>query len=236
MAKGIYVIKMYIFQDQFILTEHEKKYITDLALFVSLIYIKFWNEAPIGPTAPQNDIKFLEALQCYPNKEISKVAFKAFSRHLWYLSEHLIGLAFFDENVSNQVKIQMAKNINVSKNTALQRRIKITEEEQQLKIENFVSDRTFTLFNVLHENGEQMAKEFLNLNPSLWSNNKSYVELKKRSYNMNVVNDVAERGVSLAEKYNETLTKDEDQKQLLLRSVENHRKKISKPNKNLLMS
>ena len=40
---------------------------------------------------------------------------------------------------------------------------------------------------------------------------------------MKVVNDCAERGIALIEKYNESLTKDEDQKQFLLRFVQRHR-------------
>ena len=39
---------------------------------------------------------------------------------------------------------------------------------------------------------------------------------------MRVVNDVAERGVALTQEYNQILTKDEEQKQILLLGVEDH--------------
>jgi len=40
---------------------------------------------------------------------------------------------------------------------------------------------------------------------------------------MKMVNDSAERGIALIEKYNECLTKNKEQKQYLLRFVQRHR-------------
>jgi len=42
-----------------------------------------------------------------------------------------------------------------------------------------------------------------------------------------VVNDYAERGISLVEEYNFSLIKDEEQKQFLLRLVDLHRTEVS---------
>jgi len=44
---------------------------------------------------------------------------------------------------------------------------------------------------------------------------------------MKVVRDCAERGIALVEEYNSSLTKDEEQKQFLLRLVDLHRKQVS---------
>lgn len=44
--------------------------------------------------------------------------------------------------------------------------------------------------------------------------------------NMKVVNDFAERGVALIQSYNNILMKSEDQKQYLLKVVEDHRNKF----------
>ena len=41
---------------------------------------------------------------------------------------------------------------------------------------------------------------------------------------MKVVNDTAERGIALIQIYNESLTRDEEQRQCLLRFVARHRK------------
>ena len=53
---------------------------------------------------------------------------------------------------------------------------------------------------------------------------------------MKVVNDCAERGIALIEKYNESLTKDEDQKQFLLRFVQRHRQLYPKSSKAAMLA
>lgn len=49
--------------------------------------------------------------------------------------------------------------------------------------------------------------------------------------NLPCVNDCPERGVALIQNYNETITKDEEQKQFLLQVVEKHRRDFSKCNR-----
>ena len=48
MAKAIYSLKICMFQDQIVLTAAEKKGVTDISLFVALIYSRYWNEAPVA--------------------------------------------------------------------------------------------------------------------------------------------------------------------------------------------
>ena len=95
MAKAIYSLKIYLFQKQFSLTTKEKRGIQELVLFVSLIYIRFWYEAPLAVKAPLNDLLLLSEIQKYPNKAVAKAASTTFTRHLWHLSEIMAGLAFF---------------------------------------------------------------------------------------------------------------------------------------------
>ena len=52
--------------------------------------------------------------------------------------------------------------------------------------------------------------------------------------NLTCVNDCAERGVALMQTFNESITKNEEQKQFLLQVVEKHRKKFSKCNRHQL--
>ena len=95
---------VYMFQDQFVLTAAEKKGVTDISLFVALIYSRYWNEAPIAERAPLNDARLLAQIQASPHRAIGNATAKAFHRHLWYFSEHLVGLAFFDDRVDDAVK------------------------------------------------------------------------------------------------------------------------------------
>ena len=121
MAKAIYSLKIYMFQDQFVLTAAEKKGVTDISLFVALIYSRYWNEAPVAERAPLNDARLLAQIQAYPLQAIGNAAAKAFHRHLWYFSEHLVGLAFFADRVNAAVK-KMVKNLqHLPKPKALKR-------------------------------------------------------------------------------------------------------------------
>lgn len=236
MGKGIYALKICLFKDQFQIKPKDVKNITDLALFVSLVYIRYWNEAPLAIRAPYNDIELISTLKTYPNQNISSEALSAFSRHQWFLSEHLVALSFFDERVTPETKEKMAVNLQRPMLPKLPRRLKVSSDPQQIKLEDLVTERTHTFFDVLMEEGKRKSQSFLTKHPAKWSEDPIFRELRQRSSRMAVVNDTAERGISLIEKYNNCLTKDEEQLQFLLQLVAQHRKKFPFALKSALMS
>ena len=62
-AKAIYILKLYLFQHQFSLTSKEKTSVKELALFVSLVYVRFWHKAPLGIKIPLSNMQLLESIQ-----------------------------------------------------------------------------------------------------------------------------------------------------------------------------
>jgi len=96
MAKAIYSLKLFLFHHQFSLTAKDKNSVKELVLFVSLVFVRFWHEAPLGRKARLNDMQFLESLTSYPDRTTAKAAIArdTFSRHLWYFLETLAGLSF----------------------------------------------------------------------------------------------------------------------------------------------
>jgi len=71
-----------------------------VSIFATRIYVKaYWFHCPSGTGAPRNDLDLLHELFLYPDKDVAKAATTAFDCHLWYLSEHFIAFAFFDEKV-----------------------------------------------------------------------------------------------------------------------------------------
>ena len=74
MAKAIYILKLYLFQHQFNLTSKEKNSVKELALFVSLVYVRFWHEALLIIKVPLNDMQLLELLTKYLNRTVVKTA------------------------------------------------------------------------------------------------------------------------------------------------------------------
>lgn len=90
-----------------------------------------------------------------------------------------------------------------------------------LKLEHFVTKNTLFFFEKL-----QLSVEFMDDAVDNWENNKSYINGLLIVKNLQIVNDVAERGVALITSYNSSATKDEEQKQYLLQVVADHRKNL----------
>jgi len=61
--------------------------------------------------------------------------------------------------------------------------------------------------------------DFLTTDPSKWNDDEHFKKSTADVTNINVVNDIAERGVKLIEEYNTKFTNDETQKQYLLKVV-----------------
>ena len=109
MAKLIYSMKIFMFKTKFKISLQETKSYEDISRFAISIYIKHWFSAPEAESAPRNDLLLLEELHSYKgtNEKIDNAALNRFKNHLWYLSEELFALAFFDESVSVDTKLKM---------------------------------------------------------------------------------------------------------------------------------
>lgn len=233
MAKAIYCLKMYLFQDQINLTAAEKRSITELSLFVSLIYGRYWNEATLAVKAPLNDANFISQLTDFPNQTISTIALKAIRRHLWYFSEHLIALSLFDPRITPEIKRIMVQNLQKPPTKKALKRLdgKTFQLQNPLPLQNFFTQRSKALFDLLITNGQEKSDSFLAKDPSEWHTDEIYIEMEKNAHQMKVVNDCAERDIALITKFNSSITKNEKQKQYLIRIVDLHRKKYPVPSK-----
>lgn len=227
LAKALYSLKMYMFQTQFHMKSADLNGLRHICLFVVQFYITAWFNAPLAIKAPYNDLIFLQKLISYKrvNKKISNDASLKFSRHLWYLSEELAALALFDDNVSNEDKRKMVHAIITKESNSENPRRFIAENLNDLltaNISDFVNKNSVVLFDQF-----ELSHSFLNKDPEVWKSDEDYINCKKILIEVSVVNDNAERGVALIQEYNNSLTKNEEQKQYLLRVVEDHRRKIS---------
>jgi len=91
------------------------------------VYLKVWYTSNDASGAPLNDLNFLKDLITYKNSSngIYKLALKVFSGHLWYLNDTLIGLAFFDSRVPNNIKAQMVTALDKIEADYPEQRIKL---------------------------------------------------------------------------------------------------------------
>jgi len=214
MARAIYSLKMWLFRNQYeplqtyssgstrksrgpSYKEQIWKHLNEVCLFVTAVYIKFWFESPSPTAAPRNDLNLLRTLSTYQNKEIANVATHAFSRHLWYLSELLVGFSFFDDNVSVDEKklMVLALKHNKGSNNPSKRVEMVYKRLPALvtkSLHEFVTSSTTRLFKIL-----DLSDVFLQCDPSEWKHHQSYHSSQQVVQSVKVVNDLAERGVAL---------------------------------------
>ena len=224
MAKVIYILKIYLFRSQLTLTTREKKGVRRFVNFALIMYIPACFGAPVAAAAPQNDLKLLKKMQEYAedaDEGVGQAALTIFKRHLWYLSPHLVALAIFDDSPTFETKSSMIAAMKTVKGPENPCK-KLNAEFEDFKtktLADFCSSSSFSLCNQLG-----IKYDFLETNPSTWKDNEEYATGKKLVASLSLVNDRAERGVALVQRYKQALTKDEDQRQFLLQVVEKHRK------------
>lgn len=236
MAAAIYAIKMWLFQDQFSCDDPSAEDLTNLTLFIVKVYARYWFTVPSAVSAPRNDLDFLKKLVAYNsvNSKISKNTVEKFLRHLWYLSEELVCLAFFDKSVSDKVKKSMVKSLSksVTKRERSKRAL-LTEKDikniKNIDLSFFVTSNSLNFFKILG-----IPRDFLKKNPNEWPSLNSFQKGLNIIKHLKVINDSAERAVALIQTFNETITTKEDQKQFLLKVVSRHRKKYPTPAKKFL--
>lgn len=227
MAKAIYCLKMFIFREQFPMSDEECNSVKAICLFIVNLYVKMWFQAPNAIKAPNEDLKFIQNIIKYKNIDIgiSEKVLGKFLKHLWYLNPEQVCFCLFDNNVSHETKGKMAKKIlsykNLDKDEGSARTIRVevpaNEAEnffQEVSLEKFVSAQSLALFKRF-----KIKCDFLTEDPKNWPNNEDYLKLQSFIRSIKVINDTAERGIKLVHDFNNSLTKNEEQKQYLLQVV-----------------
>ena len=112
MAKGIYCLKIYLFQEQFAFTAYELQALRRICLFTVTLYVKAWFTVPSSCGAPLYDLTLLQSLESYKEVDspIANIVVVKMKRHLW--SEDLIGLALFSDEVHDTQKEVMVASIH----------------------------------------------------------------------------------------------------------------------------
>ena len=234
MAKLICSLKIYLFRSQFRLTKAELTGLQQFNGFTVKLYLKAWYTSMSSTAAPRNDLQLLKDLLAYSviNKAVASSATKTFMRHLWYLSETLVGLAFFDSEVSDAEKVQMVAALSKSGEDSPSPRVESLDESivSQLMLPDFISSNTVKFSAAM-----QTEMDFLQQDPSVWQSNERYIDGCHKIRQLKVVNDAAERGVSLIENFNTVITNQEEQKQYLLQVVEHHRQQFPASKKSVIV-
>ena len=111
MSKVLYVIKLAMLKPPFV---KDITRIRSLALFYSVYYAKAWLTCTFAAEAPVHDLSFIKTLDevCSSTKgkwpeafqKMAEAAKDKLTVHTWYLSERLVGLALYSDNVAIPTK------------------------------------------------------------------------------------------------------------------------------------
>ncbi|KAG0717858.1 hypothetical protein GWK47_053608 [Chionoecetes opilio] len=229
MAKAIYAVKIMLFHDQLEMSRRELAGIRRVAFFVTMVYAKYWNEAMIPSYAAKNDLDFITDVKRICDDGVASVAERAMRRHLWYLSENLIGLAIFDDRISPEQKAEMVEGMKRPSTTKNPRRPESkTPINLNRMLSAFCSVRSMQVLKSLL-GGQQPT--FLELSPETWNTDSCFKCAKKRAGVLKVTNNLAERGIALIQRFLGNRTKDERQTQFLLKLARLYTKAVPKKTK-----
>lgn len=222
MSRIIYSLKIYLYRGQLNLKNIELDNVRRLLLFVFKVYFKNWFTNNISVIAPRMDLQMLRDIEgmreSLPNT--ASVAYNKFKNHLWYLSDIMIALSFFDKDVPTQVKEKMVINLRRDSTQRNDSRYVINPETNpnDLCLSDFVTKITYKFFEIL-----DIDHSFLQLPPDEWQQNEHFLLGQKRAQNLVVVNDAAERTINLHKTHN-TLARSDLSKEQVVQVVERNRK------------
>ncbi|XP_076674663.1 uncharacterized protein LOC143372399 [Andrena cerasifolii] len=224
MAKAIYILKIYLFREEFSLSPEEMVGIKDICIFISSLYIEVWFNVPVPEKAPHQDLRFVQQLYAYQavDKSISQIGLHKFSGHLWYLTPKCAALSFFDADLSFDVKRRMVTKLDETDTKIPLKKIVIKNVYMKnyvnASVDKFISGESKNFVNRFN-----ISTTFLQIVPAICENDEEYKADLEIVQNLKIVNDTAERGVKLVSDYNEILTTNEDSKQYILQILEEYR-------------
>ena len=223
MVTILYSAKMYAFSEQINLSKEDEAKYHRLNIFNALYYVPFWLTARRGEDAAVNDLQFWMRLYILEKHDpaLSHVAKNVFANHLWYLTEELAPLSLFSGFVSQKEKQIIAKRILQQRTEELELgQPTMPVPHERVKIVDLIGPKSWTIF-------QYFQSEWLNKSVEDWQADDGYKSINNFAVSLNVCNDLAERGVKMTEDFIEAgITTKEDELQMLLQVVEDHRRKI----------
>lgn len=239
MGKSIYLLKIFLMSDVFQLTRREKPRISRLAQFIALLYGKYFLSS-ISSAAPLHDLNFWYDLKEYRrfDAQAADAALISVRRHLWYLSPELVIFSLFDDKVSAYEKKLMANAIvriprpqvfapgKPSQPDFDPIAVNLTQHRPPLA--SFVSPRSWLFFHLVDG-----RTQWLNDEPSTWTQNPTYLRLYDMCNDIQVVNDVAERAVKDVQDF-ATMTRDPAHRDDIIIVANDHRCRITHTRKDNL--
>lgn len=208
MATCIQSLKCYLFRNSLNWDSPERAQIKEnldrFCVFVSTIYVSYWNRTSNLFDAPLNDLNFLQDIQQYKSidETVANKAIAAMNRHLYYMSEELAPLSLFSSKISNDVKNMMREKFiheNTPPRLSNSNHVAFIDgannpdfDWNSISVVDLIGPRSNYFFEILN-----IEVNFLRLNANEWDKNSGYISAKKTIEDALVcVNDCSERVIS----------------------------------------
>ena len=238
MAKLLYSLKMVLMRDMIakdlpkgaVFRCGQLNKLNRFVKFVLSVYIPWWIKSPLVAAAPINDTKLLQDISSFTEKDklVGNSALKSLKNHLWYLTEELVPLSLFSNEISQKEKTKMVEAIISFKTFPKPQNRHGTGYGKptfpkilninNINLQQFIGPDSHQLFSILRIN-----ESILSVPVDQWDKLDDYIEAKKIVNSLKAVNDAAERGVKLGSDFLGT-AKIEERYQNILQAVENDRK------------
>lgn len=229
MSKAIYCLKIFMFRHQLNLGTSNLDGLRQITIFLIKHYLKAWFRCPIGSEAPFQDFNFIKSMLLDKdiNQSLAYQIIKTFSRHLWYLEEQTVGLAFFDESIPIEIRNEMVARLDdENEDDIIQNGHRVVAKPDTIqrsyltqKFSDFFNASTLQFFERFH-----ISTDFLKEPVETWNTSESYRSGFEIVKQIKVTNDTAERTVQLMTNFVGILTKDDNNYQELLAVVEEYHK------------
>jgi hypothetical protein len=121
MAKLLYSLKIVLLSDKIedelpkgsVFASGQLKKIQTFVKFCVFVYVPWWLTSPNSAAAPHNDMMLIKGLSDYSvvDRKSTDAARKAFSNHMWYLTQELVPLSLFSSDIDKQTKEGIAAKL-----------------------------------------------------------------------------------------------------------------------------
>ena len=120
MSSCLYLLKIYLYLDQYQIDPEQIEHVKILAEYVALVHAPYFLQSPLAVSAPRQDRDFWVDIhnyqKCFKEGDVEYDMLEAVLRimqmnHLWYLTEELVIFALFDDNLDDGERKSMAHNL-----------------------------------------------------------------------------------------------------------------------------
>ena len=120
MSSCLYLLKIFLYRDQFPIDVEQIEHVEILAEYVALIHAPYFLQSPLAVSAPRQDRDFWvdikEYQKCFDKDDIQHAMLESVLRimqlnHLWYLTEELVVFSLFDDCLTDDERKAMANKL-----------------------------------------------------------------------------------------------------------------------------